>query len=235
MWRYARGAEIGSGHLRSGAPCQDRCGAMLEESVFVAAVADGAGSAARGGEGAELAVDAFLASAFDTARTGEPAAACEAGCAAARAAIEAVASAEAALRDFATTFLGFVATPVGAAAVQIGDGVICLRDAAADWVWFVWPQRGEYANTTRFLTDEDWATRRQLEALPSGTSGLLMMSDGLEPLALSYTEACVHRPFADGMIGPLEAMQGEGHAEGDRDLDCLDPKTWEATSKKARR
>src|SRR6266498_3371518 len=58
MWRFAAARATGSSHLRADIPCQDYfacialpCGALL------AAIADGAGSAAMEEQGAQIAVD----------------------------------------------------------------------------------------------------------------------------------------------------------------------------------
>ena len=57
-WRYAAARRTGSSHERSGLPCQDAFHCQLwsnaETSAFVAVVSDGAGSATRGGVGAEF-------------------------------------------------------------------------------------------------------------------------------------------------------------------------------------
>ena len=60
-WRYSAVSVIGSSHVGSGADCQDSCLALVEtapsgEPLLVVFVADGAGSALHGGDGAELAV-----------------------------------------------------------------------------------------------------------------------------------------------------------------------------------
>src|SRR5947207_12025637 len=48
-------------------------------------------------------------------------------------------------------------------ALPICDGVIVVSQDGGEWGWVFWPQRGEYANTTRFLTDEDAVARLEVE------------------------------------------------------------------------
>src|SRR5947199_9508353 len=58
MWRSVHAQATGMSHLRAGLPCQDRlaCG-ELPDGTFLGVIADGAGSAAMGEVGAELAVN----------------------------------------------------------------------------------------------------------------------------------------------------------------------------------
>ena len=101
--------------------------------------------------------------------------------------------------------------PEGGAALQIGDGVMVVRDGGNGWSWVFWPQRGEYANTTYFLTDDDAIERLQVETFSAAISDVALMSDGLEPLALHYASKTVHDPFFNGMFRPL--LQSDGPSE----------------------
>jgi hypothetical protein len=71
-----------------------------------------------------------------------------------------------------------------------------------------WPQRGEYANTTHFLTDEDALERLHIEPFVGKVSDIALMTDGLEPLALHYASKSVHEPFFHGMFQPLLDADG---------------------------
>ena len=71
-----------------------------------------------------------------------------------------------------------------------------------------WPQRGEYANTTHFLTDKDAAERLQIEPLVGKVTDVALMTDGLESLALHYASKSVHEPFFHGMFQPLLDADG---------------------------
>jgi hypothetical protein len=111
-------------------------------------------------------------------------------------------------RDLASTLLVTVAGPSGGGALQIGDGVIVVSDGGGRWCWVFWPQHGEYANTTYFLTDEDAAERLQIEPFSGKVSDIALMTDGLEPLALHYASRFVHEPFFNGMFRPLFDADG---------------------------
>ncbi|HYL05784.1 MAG TPA: protein phosphatase 2C domain-containing protein, partial [Thermoanaerobaculia bacterium] len=54
-WLVVAASQAGSSHLRRGEPCADRFEITLAAGALILAVADGAGSAARGAEGAALA------------------------------------------------------------------------------------------------------------------------------------------------------------------------------------
>lgn len=55
MWRFAKACVIGAAHERAGRACEDRVKVeRIGRDVLVGAVADGAGSARRGGDGAPL-------------------------------------------------------------------------------------------------------------------------------------------------------------------------------------
>lgn len=187
---------------------------VLPDGTMMAAVADGAGSAAAGDLGAEIAVDTVIARihhSYEEGRSDLQALLREAA-AQAREAVSSEARRQGAQpRSFASTLLALVVTPGGAGALQIGDGLIAVSEGGSEWSWVFWPQRGEYANTTYFLTDDDALERVQVETLPATITDAALMSDGLEPLALHYASRTVHNPFFNGLFRPL--AQSEGAAE----------------------
>jgi len=215
MWRFAAARAIGTSHLKVSLPCQDRLVCeLLPNGSLVAAVADGAGSAALAERGAEIAVVtviAHLKHSLEEARTDFDVVLREAA-ALAREAISAEADREgAALRSYASTLLAVVLSRDSGGALQIGDGVMIVSDGGDEWSWVFWPQRGEYANTTHFLTDEGALDRLEAEVFSTGITDIALMSDGLEPLALHYASRTVHDPFFKGMFQSL--VKAEGCAE----------------------
>lgn len=188
MWRFAVARTTGISHRRLSLPCQDRLACrVIGAQTLVAAVADGAGSAALAEQGAEVAVETvieWLSHALDVGRSDYPAMLREAAAVARDAVLIAAQQHGSEPRDLASTLLVVVVGPSGGGALQIGDGVIVVSDGANGWCWVFWPQRGEYANTTHFLTDEDAAERLQIEQLVAKVTDVALMTDGLEPLAL---------------------------------------------------
>lgn len=187
---------------------------MLSDGTLVAAMADGAGSASAGELGAEIAVDTLVTQIhrlFDEGRSDLQPLLREAAAQAREAVSSEALKQGMAPRSFASTLLALVVTPEGGGALQIGDGLIVVSDGGDGWSWVFWPQRGEYANTTYFLTDDDALERIQVETFPGAITDVALMTDGLEPLALHYASKTVHDPFFSGMFRPL--LQSDGEAE----------------------
>lgn len=217
MWRFAGAGVTGTSHLKVGTPCQDRWRtAVHQNSTFVAVIADGAGSATMAERGAELATEAALSSVLQQIEAGRTdfaemlfSAAMEA-----RDAILEVANEQAlAPREFASTLLAVVIGPEGGAALQIGDGVIVVGNGDG-WSWVFWPQRGEYANTTRFLTDDDAASIIEVEIFSSPVRDVALMTDGVEQLALHYETRTAHERFFTPLFAPLLNERGDGEIPG---------------------
>jgi hypothetical protein len=210
-WRIIGASVIGRSHERSETPCQDAHRVLVVPlpagEVVVAAVADGAGSAAFSHIGALAAV----AAATDLVRlhlldadTSDIAAddivrifgrVRDAVAAEAR-------TREAALAEFACTLLLLVLLPDRTLAAHIGDGAIVVDDGLLHAL--SWPEQGEYANSTLFLTmDEAIASVRVFEA--GAVRRFALFSDGLQGLALSYATRSVFAPFIEPMLKPLAA------------------------------
>jgi hypothetical protein len=218
MWRYAAAKVIGTSHTKVGQACQDRfvC-STVPSGWLIAAVADGAGSASQGEVGAEIATTASIASLAQsiTEGVGNVELAIQTAMQVARArVIEEAESSSAPPRDFACTLLLIAIGPDGGAAGQIGDGLIAVKADTDDWAWVFWPQRGEYANVTRFLVDDDAPSFFETTCLRSDVFEVSVMTDGLEPLALHYASRSAHTRFFEGMIAPLREIDAEGEAAG---------------------
>lgn len=160
---------------------------VLPHDAFLAVIADGAGSAAMGEFGAEIAVNTVVAQlrrALEEGRSDFGALLREAAVQARKSVVSEAIKQGLEPRSFASTLLVIMLVPEGGAALQIGDGVMVVSDGGNGWSWVFWPQRGEYANTTYFLTDDDAIERVQVETFSAAISDVALMSDGLEPLAL---------------------------------------------------
>jgi hypothetical protein len=178
---------------------------------LIAALADGAGSAPMGDVGAEIAVESVISElerALEAGRSDFDAFMREAAAQAREAVVAEARKRESEPRSFASTLLVVMLVRDGGAALQIGDGVIVVSDGNDGWSWTFWPQRGEYANTTYFLTDDDAIKRLEVEPIRGTIRDVALMSDGLEPLALHYASHTVHEPFFNGMFRPLFESAG---------------------------
>lgn len=204
-WRTAFASVVGTSHIKTGTSCQDAGGCTVIEAadgseVLVAAVADGAGTAPRSEAGAWLAVKRFLEAFGEAART-EPSlgsidrAFADRWLAAFREAVCRLAEAEDhRVRDYSCTLLGAVIGPSSATYFHIGDGAIVVgTEEPGEYTWVVWPQHGEYANTTHFLTQEDADAVLVFETGPA-VDEVALFSDGIERLVLDLSSNTVHSP-----------------------------------------
>lgn len=108
-------------------------------------------------------------------------------------------------RAFASTLVGVLATPARTLVMHVGDGVAALRLADdPNWNVPLWPAHGEYASTTFFVTDEP-APRLRVQRLEQPASAVVAMTDGLERLALNFSDQQPHSPFFDAIIKPVIA------------------------------
>lgn len=212
-WVAAAATRRGEAHARRGARAQDALRMILRGRVLIAAVADGAGSAPRGGAGAALAVRA-LTGAARAALADRPLAALEdadlAACfETARAMLKAAAAARGLTpRDLATTALLALSDGETTLAGHVGDGAAVARDAEGRWRALSWPAAGEHAGATYFLTDEALAFRAA--RLDAPVTALALLTDGLERLTLDFAAAAPHAPFFDRMAAPLAALAAPG-------------------------
>jgi hypothetical protein len=196
MWKLVYNSVRGTSHVQTGQPCQDHCAGRVVGTKVVATCSDGAGSAELSHLGSRLAVERFLEEAEQSLGSTAPdRETIECWVDAARDRILEEASAYGVLpRQLACTLLGAIVGDAWAALVQIGDGVIVF-DGEAGYEFAFWPDNGEYANTTRFLTDEDYRAHLRIEIVPRPVGELALLTDGLQMLALDFAEARVHGPF----------------------------------------
>jgi hypothetical protein len=183
----------------------------------VAVAADGAGTAERAPEGARLACDAVLRQAERWASRGGDLSGFgrEEFLPWLHKARKSIARAARAQRrqsrDFSCTLLVALVSEARAVFFQIGDGAIVYRRGDGVYVPATWPQSGEYANCTWFVTDEDAAERVQ-SARVEGVHELALLTDGLQGLALRLGTREAHGPFFEPMFARLRS-DGEGEGE----------------------
>ncbi len=219
-WRYVYASVPGVAHRASGTECQDTGAAQLwwptpdADPVLVLAAADGAGSAAAARMGAELACQTFLsecatwlAQATDADWTRTRA---ETLLQQIQATLIQQATAEnLPVREFACTLLGAVLATDRAWFLQIGDGVIVIGDGH-DYQPVFWPQTGEYANETWFVTDPNAAARLEFAVLTEPVTEIAVLTDGLQPLALHYQSRQAHAPFFRPLFQRLRTAHEPG-------------------------
>lgn len=217
MWRYAASCIAGRSHVKAGLPCQDKLRCVLSaNNTLLAVIADGAGSASEGAFGAETAINCVIQKLSEAANEDYvdfSELLKEAASAAHDAVVIQAQKKSLEPRELASTLLAVIVGPSGGGALQVGDGVIVVRQEGDGWGWIFWPERGEYANTTYFLTDNDFQGHIKTETLSKDITDIALMTDGLEALALHYPTQTVYKPFFDSMFRPLHASEGREEIE----------------------
>jgi hypothetical protein len=212
-WKVATSTVTGKAHTNRGESGQDyhKAGTIrfADREFFIGLSADGAGSTTDGGKGAEIACDIAYARIIATLReaggisriTDED---IRAWIRASRETIEAEsAGRRKRIRDFACTILGSVAGDDGAIFFQIGDGAI-VTGSLGEYQTIFWPEQGEYANTTYFVTDEQYLDHLQVLHAGSSPDEIALFTDGLQNLVLSFSQKKAHTGFFRPLFDALD-------------------------------
>lgn len=220
-WRHASASVVGTSHVRDGSMCQDahRCRVFTDadgHQTLVVAVSDGAGSASHGGSGSVLTCDALLEQAeLFLEGGGSVDQFCSSDAATFLTVVREIIADKAGekgltLRDFASTLLFAMVCDDAAIFAQVGDGAIVVRENS-DLRCVFWPQRGEFINTTFFVTDNAALNNLQFEKREQVTcEELALFSDGIEPLVLQYAAKAVHAPFFNRVFDAVRRSTVEG-------------------------
>lgn len=211
LWKWASASVVGTSHIHNGNRLQDAYAVLdLGDGRIFAVVSDGAGSAEFGSYGAwltcrfisvrvrawlrenqKLPTDEELTDWIDELRKR----------------IFTIASQrETTLRQFAATLAALMVTPDEAVTLHIGDSAVVGRKAGG-WQVLCWPENGEYASTTYFVTDEP-EPRLNIIRHPVEYDAYALFSDGIGELALSYQEHAAYPRFLDPMLHPVEVASG---------------------------
>lgn len=212
-WRWASASVIGTSHIRTGDRLQDAYAvSVMGNGCVFAVVSDGAGSAKCGAYGAwltcrflsvrfrewlrdnsELPTDEELVYWIDELRDR----------------ISTIADRrESVPRQFAATLATVIVTPAELLTLHVGDSAVVGR-RGAEWDVLCWPENGEYASSTYFVTD-DPEPRLNIRRQPREHDAFALFSDGVGDLALSHLEHAAHRRFFEPMLHPVDAASGEG-------------------------
>lgn len=216
MWRHIARSVRGASHEKTGEPCQDSHVARIldtqDKPALLACVSDGAGSAAHSHHGAQIACDVIVArcerhlercGSLESLTRDDVIVWCEG----IRAEIQERADeSELTSRDYACTLSAALVTPLHTVFFQIGDGAIVARRGSAYGVVF-WPQSGEYANSTNFITQDGFEDHLGFQSTPGGFSEVALFTDGLERLALSFDAQTAHAPFFDPLFHAVQQVE----------------------------
>jgi len=212
MWKAVYDSVAGYSHLRSDIPCQDACRVVVEDDdsggLLIVVCADGAGSAELANVGSTIASDEFV-KLVQTSYTGQHwLASLDRDTIIdwlhrIRITIEQRAEElNTTSRQLATTLLVALVGKDVAVFTQIGDGAMIVR-GDKEFRCVFWPQSGEYANTTNFLTDDKFEDHIEFERTSTRVNECVAFTDGLERLILRFEDQSVHRPFIEPMLSQM--------------------------------
>jgi hypothetical protein len=216
-WTWAGASVIGTSHQWSGTRRQDAYRCIFNKGTgqhLVCVVADGAGSSEYGGEGASLVCRTITRAAEEhILKTGSLPTEddVQIWVDVVRDRISFAASKRGkAPRDFAATMITVLSSGHETALFQVGDGCAVFKDAiSGEWVIPLWPDHGEYASTTSFVTDDPAAKCRYYRH-DERISAAVVMTDGLERLALDLHAKRPFTAFFDGISRPLLSSEATG-------------------------
>jgi hypothetical protein len=208
-WRVLSASVPGSSHLTRGVECQDfNSVSILPDGTLIVVVCDGAGSATRAADGAALAARSSVE--FLAQHLGRCGPADADGWK--RALTDCLVHVKSALveladrqtdsgkateyTEFATTLLIAVVSSEWLATAQIGDGAIVSRGDSGVLSVLTVQGESEYINETTFITSSDFLDRAHFHVESSaGVSGVSVLTDGMQLLALKYADNTAHAPF----------------------------------------
>lgn len=217
MWKWAAASRRGSSHEKANTRLQDAFSCFMagaEKRHFIGIVSDGAGSASFGGQGASLVCRALSQSIrrhFDKADwlpTNEEFYSWTDGI---RDQLASIAQRrEIALREFASTLVCLIASDEGSMTAHVGDGCAVVRERDNDnWTAASWPEHGEYASTTYFMTD-DTELRLRISRSDKPIEAAALFSDGIERLALDFALKTPFARFFNVVVAPVVASNSDG-------------------------
>lgn len=221
-WRWALASQIGTSHIRLGTRKQDALKTFTLQGkdgrqILCAMVCDGAGSAQYGGEGASLTCriisQAIRQHFSDTDMMPNTVEIWSWIDAVRDRMAQAAENREAIRKNFACTLVLLITREDEQMIVHIGDGAVVGRDQAGEWKALTWPENGEYASSTYFITDDPEPRVRFIEGNELYTAYALF-SDGIEDMALDQKAMTAHTPFFTSMIRHLDGAGGEGKDHG---------------------
>jgi Protein phosphatase 2C len=99
-------------------------------------------------------------------------------------------------------------TPDETLTIHVGDSAIVGRHGT-EWEVLCWPENGEYASTTYFVTD-DPEPRLNITRRPREHDAFALFSDGVGDLALSHLEEAAYPQFFVPMMRPVDGSPGVG-------------------------
>ncbi len=219
QWRSAYASVQGTSHVESNQLCQDACGCerfvTSEGKEFLVMIAsDGAGSATLSHEGSQMVcqfllekISQFFEEGWTLDQITERYA---------RFLLRSVSVSvgrvarlrELKKRDFAATLLVALVSDEYSAFFQLGDGAIVINSEDS-YRHIFWPQSGEYANETYFVTDKSASKNLKFTFLNETINEVALFTDGIQGIALKYDAQAAYSPFFRPLFEYLRSVPEE--------------------------
>lgn len=218
MWRILGASEIGTSHVKQGTPCQDaHVWSIVQPDCWVAAVADGLGSAKNSRDGAQIAVEgalrqlasealpetdegwkklfeaAFIAARDDLGREastrGEP------------------------IESFDTTLIVVASTYRQIATAHVGDGAVVGWVDDDKILTISAPERHEFLNVVTPITVADLPGAIRYSFYRGAVAGVCVMTDGLQSLSMNLESGVAFDGFFRPLFTGLQRAEGSPNVE----------------------
>jgi hypothetical protein len=213
-WGWLSASVIGSSHITAGMECQDNhlCKEIqtADGPVLIAVVSDGAGSATKSAVGSRLLCEVISDKTDEFFKENGKLEQINSRLIAnwiqffrdeimLQAESDGVSD-----REYACTLVGGIIGTKESAFFQVGDGAIVYSSLTSEpYTLAFWPERGEYENTTFFVTQSSFLDQLQFMLVRETVTDLAALSDGLQRLALNYQARTAHPLFFSGLFSPL--------------------------------
>lgn len=216
QWNTAFATVIGTSHEKTGSPCQDACHCRTIQTsdgqeIFLGIASDGAGSASRSEVGSSLTVKMFFEEFGQLIKSEEDICLINRNLVLdwlknVKAQIFVRATSEAlSPREFACTVLCAIVGLNNSIFFQIGDGAIVVSETPVDeYGCIFWPQHGEFANQTNFITQENLSDILGFEYSQGTVNRVAIFTDGIERLVLDFSERSVYPPALNSIFEWLQ-------------------------------
>jgi len=205
-WEFINASVIGKSHIESGTECQDFCRVDIIKDIngneyLIIAVSDGAGSAALSSIGAEQTCKYFFRECKELICTPDDLIKTftenDAKTLVSRLKIELENLADqlnVSPKDLSCTLVAAIISDDISVFIQIGDGGIVVSHPEGYKLVF-WPEQGEYANITWFVTSEDVLDHVMFKKLDYPIFHISVFTDGIQNIALDYSNKTAYSLF----------------------------------------
>jgi hypothetical protein len=116
-------------------------------------------------------------------------------------------------RQFASTLIALTVFGDELLALQIGDSALVARKAG-QWEAICWPENGEFAATTYFVTDDPEPRLKIIRQAAGDYDAFAAFSDGIDSIALHHANQEPHARFFNPMIKPVDQATEHGRLAG---------------------